>query len=106
MKMRDVVAAVKIVIDKDLPVAMDVVGAAVEVVKLADGERRDALYESSERCGERRRVIIEINEDEAFPGFRANGNKAILRAVEILESLELRHGHAPPRWAHRHPWWQ
>jgi hypothetical protein len=51
--MRDVVAAVEVVIDEDFPVAIDVVSAAVEIVQFADAERGDALDEAAEKFGER-----------------------------------------------------
>ncbi len=41
VQMRHVISAVEIVVDKNLPVAMNVVDAAIEVVKFADAERRD-----------------------------------------------------------------
>ena len=51
MQMRNVIAAVEIVIDEDFPVAMNVVGPAVEVVEFADAERRDALDQAAEKFG-------------------------------------------------------
>jgi hypothetical protein len=34
---------------------------------------------------------VEIDEDEALPGFDSNGNEAVLRAIEILDTFELGH---------------
>jgi predicted amino acid racemase len=89
--MRNVVTAVEKIVDKHLPVAMDVVGSPVKVVELADAERSDALNEAAEKFGERLRVIVQINEDKAFPGFHSDRNEALFRAIEILNSFELGH---------------
>ena len=40
---------------------------------------------------ERRGVSVEVDEDEAFPGFDSNGDEAVLRTIKILHALELRH---------------
>ena len=52
VQMRDMIATVEIIIDKNFPVAMDVEGPAVEVVKFADAKRRNALDQTSEEFGE------------------------------------------------------
>ena len=36
-------------------------------------------------------MVVEIDEDEALPGFDSNGNKSVLRAIEILDAFELGH---------------
>src|SRR5208282_1488847 len=36
-------------------------------------------------------VVVEIDEDEALPGFDTNRDQSVLRAVEILHPLELGH---------------
>src|SRR5258708_30738733 len=91
MKVRDVIPAVEIIVDEDLPVAIDVVGAAIEVMQIADAEESDALGESAEKLGQGRGVIVEIDEDKTLPGFNANGNQAILGAVKILDAFKLGH---------------
>src|SRR5580658_1428769 len=58
VQMRDVVAAVEVVIDKHFPVAMNVEGSAVEVVQLADAEGRNALDETAEKFGERGCAVL------------------------------------------------
>ena len=40
----DMVSAIKIIIDVHLPVALNVVGSAIEIVELADAKRRDAFH--------------------------------------------------------------
>ena len=91
VQMRDVVAAVEVVIDEHFPVAVDVVGAAVEVMEFADAERGHAFDQPAEKFGERDRLVVEVDEDEALPGFDPNGDQAILCAVEILHAFELGH---------------
>ncbi len=36
-------------------------------------------------------MVVEIDEDEALPGFNPNRNEAVLRAVEILDPFKFRH---------------
>jgi hypothetical protein len=91
VKIRNVISAVEVVVDKDLPVAMNVVSATVEVVELADSERGDTLDEPAKKFIQRNRVGIEVYKDEAFPCLNANGQEAVLRAIEVLDTLELGH---------------
>src|SRR5271156_5687596 len=70
---------------------MNVVGSAIEVMQFADAERGDALDQASEKLGQRNCLIVEVDEDEAFPCFHSNRNQAVLRAVEIFDAFELRH---------------
>ena len=91
VKVRDVIAAVEIIVDEYFPVAMNVVGAAIEVTELTYAKRRNASREAADKFGERWRAVIEIDEDETFPGFHANGDKAVLRAIKIFDAFELGH---------------
>src|SRR3954465_3855940 len=36
-------------------------------------------------------IRLEIHKHEAFPGFHADGNKAVIGTGEVLDSLEFRH---------------
>ena len=72
MQVGNVVSAVEVVIDVDLPVAMDVVTSAVEVVQFADVKGRDPINQSAKKFLERRRLWIEIHKDKAFPGLDAD----------------------------------
>src|ERR1700678_3685409 len=85
------VAAVKVVIDKYFPVAVDVESAAIEIMKLADAERRHALYQPAQKLAQGPSLRIEIHEDKNLPSFDSDRNKAILCAVEIPHTIELRH---------------
>src|SRR5437588_10692903 len=70
---------------------MDVVGTAVEVVKLADSKRRDTLNEAAEEFSQRHCIRIQIHKYEAFPSLDADGKQAIVGAVEIFHAIELGH---------------
>ena len=91
VQMGYVVAAIEIVIDEDLPVAMDVESATVEVMKFADAEGGNAFSQAAEKVGERHCIIVEVDEDEALPGFDSYGNQTVLRAIKILDSFEFGH---------------
>src|ERR1700682_6249570 len=89
--MRNVISAIEKIVDEDLPVAMDVVGAAVEEVQLADSQRRDAFDQSSEEFLQGRSMRVEVYEDETLPYLDANRHQAVLSAVEVFYTLELGH---------------
>src|ERR1700682_4305138 len=89
--MRNVISAIEIIVDEDLPVAMDVVGGAVEEVQLADSERRDAFDQASEEFLKRRSLWVEIYKDKTFPYLNAHRNQTVLSPLKVLDPLELRH---------------
>jgi len=86
--MRDVVSAVEIVIDKDFPVAVDVI---ILVAKYAAcsirGERRALLPpRNRQRSGSWSRFTKRI-----VPGVYFHGNEAVVFAFEVLHAIELGH---------------
>ena len=83
------VAAVEIVVDEDLPVAVEGVGSALEEVQGAEVERSNAGSKPAQKFCQRRGVGIEIDEDELLPGFDLDRNQPILRAVEAADAFEL-----------------
>src|SRR5258708_34441423 len=89
--MRHVIAAIEIIVDENFPVAVNVISGAVEEVQLADSEGRNALDQPSEELLQRRSLGVEIHEDETLPDFDAYRHQAVLSAVEVFYSLELRH---------------
>src|ERR1035441_4832505 len=93
--MGHVISAVEVIVDVDLPVAMYVVAPTVEVVQLADAERCNAHHQSAEKLLQRRGLGVEVHEHEALPGFHADGNQSVLRAIKVLHAIEL--GHALER---------
>src|SRR6201997_1817430 len=85
------ISAVEVIIDVDFPVAANVISSAVEVMQLADAERRNALYQTAEEFLQRRGLGIEIYEYEALPSFHPDRNQTILSPIKVLHSIELRH---------------
>src|SRR5438270_3304452 len=94
--MRNVIATVKIVVDENFPVAVDVVGAPVEIMQLADAERCYPLNQPTQKVGKRRGVLIQIHKNEALPCIDSNWDQTIFRAIEILHTLELGHAFERP----------
>src|SRR5579864_5730432 len=84
------VSAIQIIVDVYLPVAMNVISSAIEIVELADAERSDALHQATEKLLQRRRLRVEVHKDETLPGFHPDRNQTILRAIKVLHSLERR----------------
>src|SRR5207249_5694543 len=91
VKMGHVVSAIEIVVDKNLPVAMNVVAPAIEEVQLADPQRRPALDQSAKELLQRHRLLIKVRENKALPSAHSNRHQAVLRTVEVLHAIELRH---------------
>src|SRR5579859_3099293 len=89
--MRNVVSAVEIVIDEHLPVAVDVIGSAIEIMQIADAKRSHARHQSAKELLEGDCIGIEVDENEALPGFHADRNKAVVGPIKILHTLELWH---------------
>ena len=88
----DVVAAVEIVVDVDLPIAIERVDAAIEVVEFfCELERGDEFGDGAEEFLERHGFAVEIDEDEIFPGVEADGDEAVVGAIEIADAVELDH---------------
>jgi hypothetical protein len=65
--MGNVIPAVEIIVDEHLPVAMNLVHPAIEVMQLAHAEGRHSLDESAKEVLQRRSVRVEIHEHELFP---------------------------------------
>src|SRR5262249_7701603 len=91
VQVRDVVSPVEVVIDKHLPVAVDVVSAALEQMKIADAKRGHPFHEASQEFPQRSRVWIEVHEHKAFPGLDTDRQQSVLRPIEVFNALELRH---------------
>ena len=72
VKMGHVVSAIEIVVDKNLPVAMNVVAPAIEEVQLADPQRRHALHQSAKELLQRHRLRIKVRENKALPSAHSN----------------------------------
>jgi len=89
---RDVIAAVEIVVDVDFPVAIQGIGAAIEVSELLrELQWGNEFRDGGEELAQRRGLRIEIDEDEIFPGVDVDRHETILRAVEIADTVEFDH---------------
>jgi len=88
----DVVAAVEIIVDVDLPVAIQRIDAAIEVVELfCELKRGNEFGDGIEEFLERHGFAVEIDEDEILPGVEADGDEAVVGAIEIADAVELDH---------------
>ena len=47
MQMRNVVAPIQVIVDENFPVAMNVIHSAIEVMQLAQSQRRHAFHQSA-----------------------------------------------------------
>ena len=90
MQVRNVIAAVEVVVDEDLPVAVQAVRPALEEVQRAEIERRNSLHQPAQEIRQGRGFRIEVDEDELLPGFHAHGQQSVLRAIEGADAFELR----------------
>jgi hypothetical protein len=88
----NVIAAVEIIVDVNLPVAIQSVGAAIEVVEFfAHLQGRDYFRNLAQEILQRHGVAIEIDEHETFPGVHADGHEAVVGAFEIADTFEFHH---------------
>ena len=94
------VSTVKIVVDEDFPVAMDIVSLGGEVVQLAQTQRGGSSYEAAEKILQRSCMRIEIDKDQRLPGIDFHGHKAVVFAFEVLEVESVvggfKGGQSPP----------
>src|SRR5258708_2941745 len=90
MKERHVVAAVEVVVDEDLPVAMELVLAALEERELGETKGQNVRCEAAEVRVERGGGRIEVAQDEVLPRADAQRDEAVVFAIEALDPLELR----------------
>jgi len=88
----NVITAVEVIVDVDLPVAIQRINAAIEVVKFfGEIEGRDERRNFAEKFSEWRGFAIEIDEDEIFPGVDADGDKAMVFAIKIADAFKFDH---------------
>ena len=83
------VVALEVVIDVDLPVAVDDVVAAFDQVEAIELEGPRLLGDVAEARGERLSSGIEIDEDESFPGFEAKREHAHGAAIEEFDAFDI-----------------
>src|SRR5690348_2255654 len=84
------VVALEVVVDVDLPVAIDDVVAAFGELQAGKSKAAGLLRNFAEESGEWFGVRIKINEDELLPGFAAQRNHAHGRTIEELDAVNIR----------------
>src|SRR5579863_7504206 len=89
MRDRDVIP-LEIVIDVDLPVALDHVISPLSELQTVETKAPRLFGNVAEKHGERFRARVEINEDEVFPGFDAERHHAHCAAIEKLHAFDVR----------------
>jgi len=81
---RDVVAAIEIIVHIHFPVAVQCVNAAIKEVELfAELERRDEFGNFAEEFLKRRGVALEIDEEEILPGVRRTGIRPLSARLKL-----------------------
>jgi hypothetical protein len=89
---RNVVAAVEIIVDVDLPVALEGVNAAVEKFEfLGELKRCDEFGNFAEKAVKRSGFAVEIDEDEILPSVERDGDETVFGAIEIADAFKFDH---------------
>src|SRR5262245_37363814 len=91
MKIRHVIAAVEVIIDKDLPVTIERIAPPlrpVEVTQIKPAHSADEI--GAEKVFERRTVPIEFDEHPVFPDRGFDWRKTVRRAIEVADAGEIR----------------
>src|SRR6516225_10360625 len=90
MRMRHVIPAIEIIVYIHLPVTLQGIDAAVEIMQLlGDLQGRYQGRDFPEEFRERRRVPIEIDENEILPGTNTHRHQSIVFALEIAHAFEF-----------------
>src|SRR5689334_18544786 len=84
------VVALEVIVDVNLPVAIDDVVAALGRFQAVELEAARLLGDFSQIDGEWLRLKIEIDENELAPGFAAQRHHAHSAAIEKLDAIDVR----------------
>ncbi len=76
-------------VDEQLPVAADLGAVGVGLGHLAERVALDALGQWTQVVDQWRRVVVEVDEDEAFPHLAADRRQAVAALVEVEELVLL-----------------
>src|SRR5579875_3667769 len=87
--MRDVIAAIEIVIHIYFPVAIEIVDAALEKMEIAQLERLYTSGQPTQKIAQRFREIVEVHENKIFPRIHARRHQAILRAIKAADAVKI-----------------
>src|SRR5262245_21196299 len=91
MKIRHVIAAVEVIIDKDLPVAIERIAPPLrpaEITQIHPAHSADEI--GAEKVFERRTAPIELDEHPVFPGRGFDRRETVRRAIEVADAGEIR----------------
>ena len=89
--MRDVIAAVEIVVDEHLPVAVEGVVAPLHPVQIAEAERVQlAPQVGPEELLQRRTAGVGPGEHPLLRRPRIHGHEAVRRAIEVADAGKVR----------------
>src|SRR5262245_5222519 len=91
MKIRHVIAAVEVIIDKDLPVAIERIAPPLRPVEITQIQPANSADEiGAEKVFERRAAPIEFDEHPVFPDCGFDGRETVRRAIEVADAGEIR----------------
>src|SRR5262245_44674912 len=91
MKMRHVIAAVEVIIDKDLPVAIERIAPPLRPVEGAQIQPSHLADEiGAEKVFERKAAPIEFDEHPVFPDRGFDRRETVRRAIEVADAGEIR----------------
>ena len=84
--------ALEIIVDVGFPVAVHLVGAALEELHASEIELPGVRGQFAQRFAQRPGFGIEIDEDQVEPFLEANGSEAEFRGIKIFDAIKFR-GH-------------
>src|SRR6266480_3596905 len=85
-----VVAAIEIVVDVYLPVAIQVIHTAIEVPQLlVQLQRRRQVWYSAEKIAQGNTPPIQVYKNKVFPDVHPNRHKSIRRTIEIAYAVKF-----------------
>src|SRR5262245_23356596 len=91
MEMRDVVAAVQIIIYKNFPVAVERISPALHPAEGAKSQFPHSTDQiRAEKVLERRSPPIELHKHPVLPDRRLDRRQTILRTIEVADAGEIR----------------
>lgn len=88
--MRDVIAAVEVIIDVDFPVAVEVVRATLEKTQRIQPQRSDAFNEAGKKMRKRFHLRMQIHEYKILPSFDSDGDESVLSAIKVADAVKVR----------------
>src|SRR5262249_15642857 len=91
MKIGHVIAAVEVIIDKDLPVPAHQIAPPLQPLQITQVPPPHSAYEiGAEKVFERRAAPIEFDEHPVLPDRRLDRRETVRRAIEVADACEIR----------------